>query len=190
MTHTDPHAAKKKSNRFETAVLIQQGACNPSGIVRALMEAIDDTNTGGTDSVCKDPAVRLIAHQLAFLLNVSALDNELDAFGKAMQACEDRRTFIFRGGQSIDDIRRRNADAVFENFDFNKRVVESNGWEYIANGSGPEGHIWSRTVFLETGPDTDSEKLVFQVKFKPEMAEVDNAEMVTPETVTSPRPRM
>ena len=61
-------------NRFQNAHEIQEhGACNPSGIARALVEAIDEARGEGVPAA-KDPAVRLICHQLAFLLNIDGMN--------------------------------------------------------------------------------------------------------------------
>ena len=67
-------------SRFRDAYLIQQGACNPSGVARSLVSAIDEARAecADTDYVRRDPAVRLIAHQLAFLLGVAQYDNAVD----------------------------------------------------------------------------------------------------------------
>lgn len=76
-------------DRFSAALSIQEGACNPSGIARSLVAAIDaarDENPD-TDAVRADPAVRLIAHQLAYLLGVSEIDNGFDVYANLMDAC-------------------------------------------------------------------------------------------------------
>ncbi len=79
-------------NRYEEALLIQQGACNPSGVARALVKAIDEARAEGADTsgVEADPAVRLICHQLAFLLHVGEIDHgSLDVYSKLMNACRE-----------------------------------------------------------------------------------------------------
>jgi hypothetical protein len=72
--------------------MIQQGACNPSGIARSLVEAIDSARAdcADTDSVRKDPAVRMIAHQLAFLLNLAEYDHDSAAYSRDYRLCEER----------------------------------------------------------------------------------------------------
>jgi len=77
-------------NRFADAVFIQAGACNPSGVARALVRAINacldekmDTNT-----VRADPAVRLICHQLAFLLGVPEIDDAPLVYCHLLDYCE------------------------------------------------------------------------------------------------------
>lgn len=59
--------AVKASNR--DAVEIQQGACNPRALARALVKAVDAAcDTGGSAKAGESPAVRLIVHQLLFIL--------------------------------------------------------------------------------------------------------------------------
>lgn len=61
-------------SRFQDAYDIQQGACNPSGIARALVkacdEARDEITASGVGRISDDPAVRLIVHQLAYICKV------------------------------------------------------------------------------------------------------------------------
>ena len=61
-------------SRFQDALLIQS-ACNPAGVSAALTRAIQQFMAtpayGGTASVCADPALRLMAHQLAYLFGLS-----------------------------------------------------------------------------------------------------------------------
>ena len=73
-------------NRFWNAYMIQQGASNPSGIARDLVEAIDEVRAENPDTanVCEDVAVRLIAHHLAFLLDLVEYDHDLSAYGRDM----------------------------------------------------------------------------------------------------------
>jgi hypothetical protein len=68
-------------NRFWDAYMIQQGACNPSGIARSLVEACDSAMAEhkSTDEVRSDPAVRMIAHQLAYLLNLNEYEHDVSA---------------------------------------------------------------------------------------------------------------
>lgn len=82
------------TRRFHDAVLIQKGACNPSGIARSLVAAIDEASADpastGTAAICADPAVRLITHQLAHVLRLSEYDFDLDAYGRDLRLCEAR----------------------------------------------------------------------------------------------------
>jgi hypothetical protein len=80
------------SKRHRDAIAIQQGACNPSGIARSLVQAIDEARAenGATDSVRADPACRLICHQLAFIMGVGEIDYGDDTmlYNRLMDACE------------------------------------------------------------------------------------------------------
>ena len=79
-------------NRFWNAHNIQQGASNPSGVARALVEAIDEARAENPDTVNvrEDIAVRLIAHQLAFILNLAEYDYDLSAYGRDMDIAKAR----------------------------------------------------------------------------------------------------
>lgn len=77
-------------NRFSNAVLIQDPrACNPSGVARALVEAIDEAR-GADIRPEDDPACRLICHQLAYLLNTNEFDHDQDLYSNAMSQCRAR----------------------------------------------------------------------------------------------------
>ena len=83
------------SRRFRDAVGIQQGACNPSGIARSLVEACSECIAEGV-SQREDPAVRLIVHQLAHLMDTRSIDDGLTLYRELMQTCEDRQTgYVF-----------------------------------------------------------------------------------------------
>lgn len=60
-------------NRWVVAHQINQGACNPSGIARALVEACDEAMAEHKDTkaVCEDSAINVIVGQLAFLCGLS-----------------------------------------------------------------------------------------------------------------------
>jgi hypothetical protein len=73
-------------NRFDNAIAITEGACNPSGIALSLAAACKECLDQGV-SQRTDPAVRLIAYQLAYILNVREFDDSLSAFGEALNAC-------------------------------------------------------------------------------------------------------
>jgi hypothetical protein len=82
-------------NRFAEALMIQEGACNPSGIARALVLACKQCLKDGDDQRT-DPAVRLIVHQLAHLTNNHELDactsRSIDAYGLLTDQCKERAT--------------------------------------------------------------------------------------------------
>ena len=77
------------SKRHADAIAIQCGVCNPSDVARLLVEAIDEVFAEGADpkTICADPAIRLIAHQLASLLNVAEVDNGLGVYRNLMVEC-------------------------------------------------------------------------------------------------------
>ena len=77
------------NKRNKDAIAIQQGACNPSGVARALVRAIDEAREENpdTDAVRADPACRLICHQLAFLMGVGRIDNGADDYSALIRAC-------------------------------------------------------------------------------------------------------
>jgi hypothetical protein len=81
------------TNRFDNALAIQQGACNPSGVAISLLDAIREARATGADtpSLCADPAIRLITHQLAFLLGTAEIDSSLSLYSDLTAACEARK---------------------------------------------------------------------------------------------------
>lgn len=76
------------NKRNSDAQHAQNGACNPRALVKALDRAMEEVAAEptflGTASICRDPAVRLIAHQLAFLLGVAELDANCLAYSDAL----------------------------------------------------------------------------------------------------------
>lgn len=71
------------SKRHVDALYIQLGASNPSGVLRALADAVAETVTEGVNSA-GDPAVRLILHQLVYIMPA----NELAAdWGESIYEC-------------------------------------------------------------------------------------------------------
>ena len=73
-------------DRHADALAIVGGACNPSGIALTLVHACRQVREAGGD-VRTDPAVRLIATQLAFLLNANS---DVDDYSALMAACRTR----------------------------------------------------------------------------------------------------
>jgi hypothetical protein len=79
--------------RFDDALFIHKGACNPAAIAIAIHHACKAAmeEVKSTDGVRADPAVRLMTFQLAFLTGVSS---GFDASGfdidEAVQACVKR----------------------------------------------------------------------------------------------------
>jgi hypothetical protein len=78
------------STRFSNALAIQLGACNPSGIAHSLIDACRECRDEGmgTDAIYADPAIRLMVHQLGYLHNIRALDDDMTAYSAATKACE------------------------------------------------------------------------------------------------------
>lgn len=76
-------------NRFEIAKIAQDGACNPIPLARGLQQAIYEIRDAGgdTNAILKDPACRLIVHQLAHLFNVLDFRDYSEASGKVEAAC-------------------------------------------------------------------------------------------------------
>jgi hypothetical protein len=83
------------AKRFKDALLIQEGACNPSGICGSIREAqreiLDEKHPDGRgkgmDDVRTCPAVRLMVHQLAFLTNAFEAESNFDVYHKLGNEC-------------------------------------------------------------------------------------------------------
>ena len=75
--------------RFADAHEIQKGAVNPSGIARALVAACAECLDAGADQR-RDPAVRLIVHQLAYLCDIDEINRELGVYGYLLKICEEQ----------------------------------------------------------------------------------------------------
>jgi hypothetical protein len=82
------------AQRHRDALMIIEGACNPSGIALAFIdgcvEARKELAFRGTDQLRKDPALRLMTHQLAFLMGVGS-DIGLDEYHRCLTICEELR---------------------------------------------------------------------------------------------------
>jgi hypothetical protein len=77
--------------RFKNALgITDPGACNPSGIAHALVEAFAELQHEGGDTNSKrtDPAVRLMVYQLAYLCNVASMP--IDDYHSCTVACQDK----------------------------------------------------------------------------------------------------
>ena len=90
--------------RHKAALDIQHGACNPRAIMNAMRRDVDelDVEAGSqpvghgvarqpgadTPTICNDPAVRLMVHQLAHLMKLSDLD--LLSYEAAVDDCRGR----------------------------------------------------------------------------------------------------
>ena len=80
-----PDSLPKGFDRHRDALaIVEGGACNPSGIAHTLSHACRQTIAEG-GSQCADPAVRLIAQQLAFLVNADHVDPA--EYARLLDAC-------------------------------------------------------------------------------------------------------
>lgn len=63
--------------RFEDALFIQEGACNPIAIAGTIHKHMLEMRQSGADhdTIKHDSAIRLMLHQLAFLCQVPAMDH-------------------------------------------------------------------------------------------------------------------
>jgi hypothetical protein len=76
-----------KPKRFANALLIvDPGACNPSGIAHAIIEACQEARAEGVDTH-RDVAVRLMVTQLAW---VCRADSDTEDYGELLAACRRR----------------------------------------------------------------------------------------------------
>ncbi|MFX1689730.1 hypothetical protein PWR05_35260 [Paraburkholderia sp. A2RI-6] len=74
-------------NRIKDALQIQQGGSNPSGVARALVQAINACNQNGTNAA-EDPALRLFVRQLSHLCGTWKIFHDLDVHAKLIARCE------------------------------------------------------------------------------------------------------
>lgn len=73
-------------NRHQNALSIQEGACNPSGIAHALVDACRECISESVTQ-SEDAAVRLIVHQLAHLTNVRSIDDDYGVYEMLVSEC-------------------------------------------------------------------------------------------------------
>ena len=78
--------------RHRDALGIQAGACNPSGIALAIVEACAELRAGpaynGTAQITSDPAIRLMVHQLAYICRVDEMNSDFAAYTQMMEFCK------------------------------------------------------------------------------------------------------
>lgn len=83
----------KVENRFRDALFAQEGACNPLALTRSLLDYMEamrrQPDFTGWDQFTSDPALKLIAHQLAFLFDTPRLDAEFSHYHAVMCTCRD-----------------------------------------------------------------------------------------------------
>lgn len=83
-------------DRFEDAWCAQQGASNPVALVRVLYGAMLQSlgETKSTQAVCDDPAVRMIAHQIAHLCGIGEIEFDQDLYSKLYAECEQKKDAV------------------------------------------------------------------------------------------------
>ena len=83
------------AKRHRDALLIQAGACNPSGIAHSIIEACQEIRAEpgytGTAQITSDPAVRLMVQQLAYICRLHEIEYSVDAWGEAVDACRAKK---------------------------------------------------------------------------------------------------
>lgn len=82
------------AKRHGDALAIQEGACNPSGIALAIVDACKEIrgepNHAGTAQITSDPAVRLMVHQLAYICGLGD-QLEFGEYEEWTQMCKDAK---------------------------------------------------------------------------------------------------
>jgi len=82
---TRPHGSRYR----DALVIVNPGACNPSGIAHSIVDACREIREHGpTASTAEDPAVRLMVYQLASVCGVA--DNALEHYMADEGACKER----------------------------------------------------------------------------------------------------
>lgn len=78
------------AKRHKDAIFIQGGACNPTPIAKTLWDACLEASREGKVPR-EDAAVRLIAHQLAFILETRDIDFAPLTYARLVKECEERQ---------------------------------------------------------------------------------------------------
>lgn len=128
------------SQRHQDAIFIQDGACNPSGIARNLVTACRECLDEGVDQR-KDPAVRLIVHQLAYLCNIPEIDSGTGSYSLLIEQC--------RAGKDFDTAPP-----------FGNRHVELGHNNLVTADQEHEFRKWARDNWLPGGPRPDWHPIV------------------------------
>lgn len=85
-------------NRHKSALAIQEGACNPSGIALAIVDACREIRAmpsyTGTAHITSDPAVRLMVQQLAYICGLPCI-LATQEYSSMMQSCSEYSTPVF-----------------------------------------------------------------------------------------------
>lgn len=78
----------------DAIAIINLGACNPSGIAVAIIKACRECREVGlgTQAICRDPAIRLMVHQMAYLCATPEIDQSDDLLSKLMADCQETNT--------------------------------------------------------------------------------------------------
>jgi hypothetical protein len=81
-------------SRFRDAlVIINPGACNPSGVALSIADAcreMGEHDKVDTKHICHDPAIRLMVYQLAHLFGVAGDQYDLVHYMTDEAACKER----------------------------------------------------------------------------------------------------
>lgn len=70
--------------RFEAAKFIGDGACNPIAVAGSLHKYMLEMSRNGADhtTIRNDPALRMICHQLAFLMGSDRMSDDFSEYRK------------------------------------------------------------------------------------------------------------
>ena len=85
---------RPNGSRFRDAlVIINPGACNPSGVALSIADACREMREHekvDTKSICQDPAIRLMVYQLGHLFGVAGHQYDLVHYMTDEAACKER----------------------------------------------------------------------------------------------------
>ena len=84
-----PHGSRFR----EALVIINPGACNPSGVALSIADAcreMREHDKVDTKQICQDPAIRLMVFQLAHLFGVAGAQYDLVHYIADEAACKER----------------------------------------------------------------------------------------------------
>jgi hypothetical protein len=84
---------RPNGSRFRDALVINPGACNPSGVVLLIADACREMcehENLDTNHVRQDPANRLMVYQLAHLFGVAGSQYDLVHYMNDEAACKER----------------------------------------------------------------------------------------------------
>jgi hypothetical protein len=87
-------------NRFDDAVHISGGACNPVAVAGTIHKhSLEMLRSGsGMDTIRNDPAMRLMVYQLAYLFNVSEFDNSFTSYANVSEFVANEAKALQNGG--------------------------------------------------------------------------------------------